>query len=86
MEIALCFFIYILKNLIYWPQILLCIQTIINNNFFLTVGKTPNKVAYDFTPRRFLDLLLALFSLDILATQAKAADAIFFTLLNQKML
>lgn len=84
-EIALCFFIHTLKNPAHWPQIFLHIQAIINNTSSLSIGKIPNKVAYNFTPRRALDLYSALLSSNALVAQAKAADAIFFTLFNWKI-
>lgn len=51
----------------------------------MTIDNTPNKVAYELAPRRFLDLLQALLFSNTIAVQVDAAEAIFFTLINQKL-
>lgn len=84
-EIALCFFVHALKDLSQWPHVLLCIQAIINNCSFFTTEKTPNELAYDFSPQRPLDLLVALPTPDALAARADATEAFLFALLNQKV-
>ncbi len=84
-EIALRFFIHALDNSGLWPQVLPRIQAIINNTSSSSTGKTPNKVAYGFSPRRLLDLLAVLPIPNALATRTDAADAVYFTLLNLKV-
>lgn len=83
-EIALCFFVHGLDNLSMCPTALPAIQSIINNTSSSTTGKTPNEIAYGFTPRRPLDLLSALPSPAIATTRIEAADAISFAIANQK--
>ena len=56
----------------------------INNTFLSTKGKTPNEIAYGFTPRCFFNLLLALPSPAIATVKIEAADAISFGMANQK--
>ena len=85
-EIALRFFIHALEDPVKWPKVLPQIQTIFNNTSSSTIGKTPNEVAYSFSPRCFLNLLSALSLLQPLATRAKASNAIFFAMSNQKLL
>lgn len=84
-KIALQFFVYALDNPGLWPQILPRIQVIINNTSSFSTGKTPNKMAYGFSPRRSLDLLAALPTTDALAACTDATEAVFFALLNQKV-
>lgn len=48
------------------------------------MGKTPNKVAYGFSPRRSLDLCSIVIRPDIYMASTKAANAISFTLANHK--
>ena len=48
------------------------------------IGKTLNKVAYGFSPRRFLDLYLIVPQPDTYVACIEAIDAIFFALTNQK--
>ncbi len=67
-----------------WPTALPAIQSIINNTSSLTTGKTPNEIAYGFTPCRSLDLLSALPSPAIATTRIEAADAITLGMANQK--
>lgn len=67
MEIALRFSVHALKNPAYWPQVFPHIQAIINNTSFSTTGKTLNKLAYSFFPRRLLNLLAVLPIPDVLA-------------------
>ena len=84
-EIMLCFFVHALLDPSKWPQILSRIQAIINNISSLTTGKTPNELAYDFSPRRPLDFLAALPTPDALAARTNMTKAISFILLNQKV-
>lgn len=84
-EIALRFFVHALENPAHWPQVLSRIQAILNNTSSSTTGKTPNELAYGFSPRRPLDLLTALPTPNSLAARSDAAEAISFALLNQKM-
>lgn len=84
MEIALRFFIHVLEDPAKWPEVLPRIQSILNNTSSSTTGKTPNEVAYGFSPRRPLDLLTALPLPQPLATRAEASAAISFAMSNQK--
>ena len=84
-EIALRFFVHVLVDPSEWPQVFPRIQAIINNSSSLTTGKTPNELAYDFSPRRPLDLLAALPNPDALSVRADSTEAISFALLNQKL-
>ena len=45
-EIALRFFIHAMENPSRWPEVLPRIQSLLNNTFFSTTGKTPNEIAY----------------------------------------
>lgn len=83
-EIALRFFIDALEDPAKWPEVLPRIQSILNNISFSTTGKTPNEVAYGFSPRHPFDLLSALPLPQPLATRAEASNAIFFAMSNQK--
>ena len=84
-KIGLRFFIYALNNSGLWSQVLSQIQAIINNTSSFLIGKTSNKVAYGFFPRRFFDLPAALLILDTLAACADVAEAVSFALINQKV-
>lgn len=83
-EIALRFFVYTLKDPSCWPEILPCIQSILNHTLSSIMGKTPNKIAYGFSPRRLLDLISLSSLLDTYIAQADIADAISFAFANQK--
>lgn len=83
-KIAFRFFIHALEDSTRWSEVLSQIQSILNNISSFTTGKTLNKVAYGFTPRRPLNLLNALPLLQPLATRAEASEAIFFAISNQK--
>lgn len=65
-----------------WPTALPAIQSIINNTFLSTTGKTFNEIAYGFTPYRPLDLFSALPSLAIATTRIEIADVISFAMAN----
>ena len=67
-----------------WPKVLPRIQLLLNNTSSSTTGKTPNEVAYGFSPRRSLDLCLALTSPNTYVARAGASDIISFALANQK--
>lgn len=84
MEIALRFFVHALEDASLWPEVLLRIQSILNNTSSSTTGKTPNKVAYGFSPRRPLDLLSDPLLPNTLQARTDATDAISFALANQK--
>ena len=84
-EIVLRFFIHTLDNPGLWLQVLPQIQAIINNTSSSSTGKTPNEMAYNFSPRRLLDLLAALPTPDALAARTDVAEAVSFALLNQKV-
>lgn len=60
------------------------IQSLLNNTFSNILGKTPNKVAYGFSLRRFLDLCLTIPQPNTYVARTKAINAIFFALTNQK--
>lgn len=83
-EIALRFFVNALKDPSQWPQVLSRIQAIINNSLFSITEKTPNKLAYGFTPWRFLDFLVALSTPNALAVRVDVIEAISFALFKQK--
>lgn len=79
------FFIYALKNLALWPEVVLRIQSILNNILSSIINKTSNKIAYDFSLQRLLALL---FSPKISSTYQACADttnAISFALATQKV-
>lgn len=67
-----------------WPEVLPRIQSLLNNTSSSTTGKTPNEVAYGFSPRRLLDLCSATTLLNTYVAHTAAADAILFVLANQK--
>ncbi len=67
-----------------WPKVLPWIQSLLNNSSSSTTRKTPNEIAYDFSPRRPLDLCLAVALPNTYIAHAEASDAIFFVLANQK--
>lgn len=48
-EIALCFFVHALKDPSQWPQVLSCIQAIINNSSSSKTRNIPNELAYNFS-------------------------------------
>lgn len=68
----------------HWPEVLPRIQSLLNNTSSSTTGKTPNEIAYGFSPRRPLDLILAIDVPNASVARTDAADAISFALLNQK--
>lgn len=65
-----------------WPQVIPCIQPIINNTSLLLAKKRLNKTAYGFFLYRPLDFLIMFPTPNTLTTCANIAEAIFFTLLN----
>lgn len=81
-KITLRFFVYMLENFSHWPQVLSCIQAIINNISSSIIGKISNKLAYGFSPRRLLDLLSILSTPNFLAVKSDIVEAISFVLLN----
>ncbi len=83
-EIALRFFVHAMDDPLRWPDVLPRIQSLLNNTSSSTTGKTPNEVAYGFSPRRPLDLCSAATLPDTYVARATAADAISFALTNHK--
>ena len=83
-EIALRFFIHAMDDPSCWPEVLPQIQSLLNNTSSSTTGKTPNEIAYGFSPRRPLDLCSAVASPDTYVARAEATDAVSFALANQK--
>lgn len=67
-----------------WPEVMPRIQSLLNNTSSSTTGKTPNEVAYGFSPRKLLDLCSASTLPDAYIARTAASDAISFTLANQK--
>lgn len=84
MEIALQFFVYTMEDPSCWPKVLPQIQSLLNNTSSSTTGKTPNEIAYGFSPKRPLNLILAMDVPNACVACTDAADAISFALLNQK--
>ncbi len=83
-QIALRFFVHAMDDPSRWPEILLRIQSLLNNTSSSTIGKTLNEVAYRFSPRKPLDLCLAATFPNTYVARTGAADAISFTLTNHK--
>ena len=83
-EIALRFFVQALEDPSLWPEVLPRIQSILNNTYSSTTGKTSNKIAYGFSPRRPFNLLSDSLLPNTFQAHADAADAISFALANQK--
>lgn len=84
MEIALQFFIYMLKDFTYWSQVFFYIQAIINNTSSSTTKKTPNKIIYDFALKKLLEFFLVLTTPNTLTVYVNTFEAILFALFNQK--
>ena len=83
-EIALQFFVHAMEEPSWWLEVLPRIQSLLNNSSLSTTEKTPNEVAYEFSPRRPLDLCATITWPDTYVTRTEAADAIFFALANHK--
>lgn len=83
MEIALKFFVYAIQDPFCQPKVLLWIQSLLNNIFSSIIKKTPNEIAYDFSPR-LLDLILAMAVSNTCVACINTANGILFTLFNQK--
>lgn len=84
MEIAMRFYIHTLEKPSLWPKILPRLQALLNNSVSSTTGKTPNEVAYGFTPNTALDLLNTASSPEFLHARTSAKDAIAFANINAK--
>lgn len=84
MKIALRFFVHALEDVSLWPEMLLCIQSILNNTFFSTIGKILNEIAYGFFPHRPLDLLSDLIFPNTFQVRLDTTNTISFALTNQK--
>ena len=82
MEIALQSFVYIMENFFHWPKILPQIQSLLNNTSSSTIGKTPNKIAYDFSAKRPLDPILTMAVSNTCVARTNMADTISFALFN----
>lgn len=78
------FFIHAIEDAFWWPEVLSYIQSLLNNTFFSTIGKTPNKITYKFSFRRPLNLFLAITLPGIYVAYIGAADIIFFAFTNHK--
>lgn len=87
-EIALLYFISTLDNPADWPDVLVDLQSSINNSLAVGPGKTPNEVVYGFTPVRSADLVMPAISdkqLSPILVRREAADAIAFAQINNKV-
>lgn len=67
-----------------WPEVLPHIQSLLNNTSSLSIGKTPNEIAYDFSPHKPLDLFSNPSIPSTFQARTNAADVISFALANQK--
>ena len=83
-EITLRFFVHAFENASLWPKVLPRIQSILNNMSSSTIDKTPNKIAYGFSPCRPLNLLSHPLLPNTFQARTDTADAISFTFANQK--
>lgn len=52
LEIILYFYINLLTNIAFWPEVLPKIQFLLNNTLLFIIYKTPSKITYSFLPRR----------------------------------
>lgn len=71
-----------MEDLFQRPEILLRIQSLLNNISSSTTKKTPNKVVYRFSPKRLLDLCLTATLPNTYVTYTNIANTIFFTFAN----
>lgn len=78
-------FVHALKNPTLWLKVFLQIQSILNNIFSLTTGKTSNKVAYGIFLWRPLDLFNLSGLSAVFYARADVTNTISFTLANQKI-
>lgn len=83
-EIALRFFIHAMDNPSHWLKVLPRIQSLLNNISSSTIGKTSNKIAYDFSLERLLDLCSAVALPNTYVARVETFNTISFTLVNQK--
>ncbi len=83
-EITLRFFVHAMEDPSCWPEVLSRIQSLLNNTFASTIGKTPNEIAYGFSSRKPLDLISALDVPKTCIACTNAADVISFAVFNQK--
>lgn len=77
-KIAFRFFVYILENSFLWPKVLSYIQSLLNNTSSLTTSQIPSKIAYGFSPRRPLDLLVVAYKPKLVQARIEAEDIITF--------
>lgn len=84
MEITLQFFVYAIKDPSRWPEVIPRIKFLLNNTSSSITRKTPNEIAYGFSPRKLLDLILATAMSNICVVRTDMANAILFALFNQK--
>ena len=73
-----------MENPFRWPEVLPRIQSLLNNTSSTTTGKTPNEIAYRFSPRRTLDLYSTATRPDTYVAHTEATNAISFALANHK--
>ena len=83
-EIALQFYLYTIDWSENWLKVLLRIQSLINNTESLFTTKTPNKVAFGFTPNRLLDLLAGSIKMNHEIAQVEVKSVISFAQVNFK--
>lgn len=81
-EIALQFFIYAIEDLACWLEVLPQIQFVLYNISSSTIKKTLNEIAYGFSLKGPLDLVLAMTISKIGVAHTNAADTILFIHLN----
>ena len=81
-EVALRFLINGLDNPMDWPKLLPKVQAMLNNSS--SGGKSPNEVAYGFTPNRPLDLLMPKQVDNINMARIDIKDAISFAQMSDK--
>lgn len=80
----MCFFIYAIDNPSHQPKVLPQIQLLLNNTPSFTIEKTLNEITYKFSPKRPLDLCLAVILPNTYVTCTEASDVISFILANLK--
>ena len=85
-EITLRYYIHSLDKPSLWPKVLSRLQAVFNNSASTATEKTPNEIAYGFTPNRALDLVRPSGEKpNFLIARASAKDAIAFANTNAKL-